>query len=77
MALLKATSSPPSTAIVPALVKRPVPLTHSTPFAFRSAATPPVICLTTASFQATACGKSSTGSETPTPSLRERLARVV
>ena len=59
MALLKVTSSPPSTAIVVALVNRPVPLTHSTPFALKSPATPPVICATTPSFQAAACVKSS------------------
>ena len=34
IALLKVTSSAPSTAIVVGLVNRPVPLTHSTPFAF-------------------------------------------
>ena len=33
IALLKVTSSPPSTAIVFASLKRPVPCTHSTPFA--------------------------------------------
>ena len=69
MALLKVTSSAPSTAIVVGLVNRPVPLTHSTPFAFSRLATPPVICLTTPSFQAAACAKSSCGSDTPTPSF--------
>ena len=34
---LKVTSSPPSTAIVFASVKRPAPLTHSTPFALKQA----------------------------------------
>src|SRR5207237_3495110 len=44
---LNVTSSPPSTAIVFASLKRPTPLTHSTPFALKSPATPCVICLTT------------------------------
>ncbi len=69
MALLNVTSSPPSTAIVDALVNRPVPLTHSTPFALKRPATPPVIWATTPSFHAAAWGKSSCGSETPTPSF--------
>ena len=50
-------------------VKAPVPLTHSTPFALKSAATPPVICLTTAAFHSFASPKSSCGSPTVTPSL--------
>ena len=66
---LKVTSSPPSTAIVFASLKRPVPLTHSTPFALNRIATPPVICLTTASFHSLAEAKSSCGSLTCTPSL--------
>ena len=40
---LKVTSSPPSTAIVFASLNRPLPLTHSTPFALNSVATPWVI----------------------------------
>ena len=47
IACLNVTSSPPSTEIVFASLKRPVPLTHSTPFALNSPATPDVICLTT------------------------------
>ena len=47
----------------------PVPLTHSTPFALKSDATPPVICLTTAAFHSFAGAKSSAGSSTVTPSL--------
>ena len=39
------TSSPPSTAIVFASLKRPMPFTHSTPFALNRLATPRVICL--------------------------------
>ena len=38
--LLEVTSSPPSTAIVFASLKRPVPLTHSTPFVLKRLATP-------------------------------------
>ena len=40
IACLNVTSSPPSTAIVFASLKRPVPLTHSTPFALKRLATP-------------------------------------
>ena len=40
IALLNVTSSPPSTAIVFASLKRPLPFTHSTPFALKSPATP-------------------------------------
>ena len=40
IACLKVTSSPPSTAIVCASLNVPVPLTHSTPFALKSDATP-------------------------------------
>ncbi len=69
MALRKVTSSPPSTAIVFASVNRPAPLTHSTPFALKSWAMPPVICLTTPSFHSFAVEKSSSGSPTWTPSL--------
>ena len=69
MAVRKVTSSPPSTAIVFASVNRPAPLTHSTPFALKSCATPPVICLTTPSFHWFAVAKSSWGSPTWTPSL--------
>ena len=47
----------------------PVPLTHSTPLILKSDAIPPVICLTTASFHSFALGKSSSGSETLTPSF--------
>jgi len=66
---LNATSSPPSTEIVFASLKEPAPLTHSTPFALNKEATPLVICLTTAAFHSFACPKSSSGSETVTPSL--------
>ncbi len=69
IALLKLTSSPPSTAIVFASLKRPVPLTHSTPFALKRLATPPVICLTTASFHSFALPKSRLASPTETPNL--------
>ena len=69
IACLKVTSSPPSTAIVFASLKRPVPLTHSTPLALKRLATPPVICLTTASFHAFACPKSSSGALTLTPNF--------
>ena len=44
------TSSPPSTAIVFASRNVPLPLTHWTPLALKSEATPPVICETTAAF---------------------------
>ena len=43
IALLKTTSSAPSTAIVLGPENVPRPLTHSTPFALKSEATPPVI----------------------------------
>ena len=69
IALLKVTSSPPSTAIALGPVNVPRPLTHSTPFALNSCATPPVICLTTPSFHALAAAKSSVGSPTTAPSL--------
>ena len=68
-ALLKVTSSPPSTAIVFASLNRPVPFTHSTPFALKSAATPDVICFTTWAFHWFAVPKSSCGSPTCTPSF--------
>ena len=54
IALLNWTSSPPSTAIVFGPLKRPRPLAHSTPFALKRLATPPVICLTTPFFHSTA-----------------------
>ena len=63
------TSSPPSTAIVFASRNVPVPRTHSTPFALKSDAIPPVIWETTADFHSFAAGKSSRGSSTATPSL--------
>ena len=63
------TSSPPSTAIVFASLKRPVPLTHSTPFVLKRLATPEVICLETPSFHWFAAAKSRVGSPTWTPSL--------
>ena len=63
------TSSPPSTAIVFASLNRPAPLTHSTPFALKSEATPLVICLTTPAFHSFAAPKSSFGSPTLTPSF--------
>ena len=69
IALENVTSSPPSTAIVFASLNRPAPLTHSTPFALKSGATPPVICLTTAAFHSPACPKSSRGSAVTTPSF--------
>jgi hypothetical protein len=69
IALLKVTSSPPSTAIVFASVKRPVPRTHSTPFDLKRLATPPVNWSTILSFQALAAPKSSSGSLTLTPIL--------
>src|SRR3954470_24605206 len=50
-------------------LKRPLPLTHSTPFALKRLATPPVICLTTPSFHWLATAKSSCGSPTRTPSF--------
>ena len=68
-ACLKVTSSPPSTAIVFASLKRPAPLTHSTPLALKSDATPPVICLTTPSFHWLATAMSSCGSPTLTPNF--------
>jgi hypothetical protein len=69
IACLKVMSSPPSTAIVFASLKRPVPLTHSTPFALKRVATPEVSCLTTPAFHSFAVAKSSSGSPTLTPSL--------
>ncbi len=69
IALLKLTSSPPSTAIVFASRNRPVPFTHSTPFALKRDATPCVICLTTPSFHSLAAAKSSRASPTATPNL--------
>ena len=69
IALLNVTSSPPSTAIVFGPVKRPRPLTHSTPFALKRPAIPPVICLTTPFFHSTAWPKSSSGLLTLTPNL--------
>ena len=68
-AVLNVTSSPPSTAIVFASLKRPVPLTHSTPFAFKRLATPDVICLTTPSFHTLDAPKSSVVSPTLTPNF--------
>ena len=59
IACLNVTSSPPSTAIVFASLKRPAPLTHSTPFALKRPATPVVSCLTTPSFHSFAVAKSS------------------
>jgi hypothetical protein len=69
IACLKETSSPPSTAIVFASLKRPAPFTHSTPLALKRVATPLVICLTTPSFHWLAVAKSSVGAPTWTPSL--------
>ena len=69
IACLNVTLSPPSTAIVFASVKRPTPLTHSTPFALKSPATPCVICLTTPAFQALDAVKSSVVSPTFTPNF--------
>ena len=66
---LNVTSSPPSTAIVFASLKRPVPFTHSTPFALKRLATPHVICLTTPAFHSFAAAKSSFGSPTLTPNF--------
>src|SRR5215475_3317686 len=69
IALLKVTSSPPSTPIVFASVNLPVPPTHSTPFDLNRLATPDVIWLTTCDFHSFAVGKSSVGGPTWTPSL--------
>ena len=69
IALLNVTSSAPSTAIAVGLVNCPLPLTHSTPFALKSDATPPVIWSTTASFHEATVPKSSVGSPTWTPSF--------
>ena len=63
------TSSPPSTEIVFASLKRPVPLTHSTPLALKSPATPEVSWLTIPSFHSFALAKSSSGALTFTPIL--------
>ena len=65
----KVTSSPPSTAIVFASRKRPVPFTHSTLFALNRLATPPVICATTCAFHSFDAPKSSCGSPTRTPNF--------
>jgi hypothetical protein len=65
----KVMSSAPSTAIVFASLKRPVPLTHSTPFALKRVATPRVIWWETWDFHSFAAAKSSVGSETWTPSF--------
>ena len=69
IACLNVTSSPSSTAIVFGPVKRPVPLTHSTPFALKRLATPLVICLTTAAFQSFAAAKSRVGRPVWTPNF--------
>ena len=69
IALLKLTSSPPSTRIVLGPANVPCPFTHSTPFALKSDATPPVICLTTPSFHAFEAAKSSSAPPTLTPNL--------
>ena len=69
IALVNVTSSAPSTAIVVGPVNVPFPLTHSTPFALNSEATPPVIWSTTASFQEATVAKSSVGSPVCTPSF--------
>ena len=69
IALLKVTSSAPSTAIAFGPVNAPLPLTHSTPFALKSDAMPPVIWSTTASFHEATVPKSSVGSPTCTPSF--------
>ena len=66
---LKVTSSPPSTAIVFASLKVPLPLTHSTPFALNNDATPCVICLTTPAFHSLARPNSSWNPPSLTPSL--------
>jgi hypothetical protein len=65
----KLMSSPPSTAIVLALVKRPVPLSLSTPADMKRLATPDVICLLTPAFQALDAARSSFGSPTSTPNF--------
>ena len=46
-----------------------MPLTHSTPFALKSEATPPVICLTTPSFHSFAVPQVELGSPSLTPSF--------
>src|SRR6266498_1729217 len=66
---LNVMSSPPSTVIVFASLKLPLPFTHSTPFALNSCATPFVICLTTPAFHSFALPKSSCGSPMLTPSF--------
>ena len=66
---LKATSSPPSTAIVFASLNIPVPLIHSTPLALKRNATPCVICFTTAAFHAFAFANSRCEPSSLTPSL--------
>ncbi len=62
-------SSPPSTASVFASRNEPLPFTHSTPFALKSEATPPVIWETTADFHSLAAAKSRRGCWTETPSF--------
>ena len=69
IAFSKVTSSAPSTAIVFGPVNRPRPLTHCTPFALKSEATPPVIWSTTAPFHPATAPQSSVGSPTTTPSF--------
>jgi hypothetical protein len=69
IALLKVTSSAPSTAIALGPVNVPFPFTHSTPFALKSDAMPPVIWSTTASFQEATVPNSSVGSAVTTPSF--------
>ena len=68
-ALLNDTSSAPMTAIEFGPVNCPAPCTHSTPFALKSDAIPPVICWTTPSFHDATVAKSRLGSPTCTPSL--------
>ena len=75
IAVLKLTSSPPSTAIVLASLNVPVPLTHSTPLALKRPATPPVICVTTPFFHSFAAPKSSCALADPDAELREDLVR--
>jgi hypothetical protein len=69
IACWNATSSAPSTANVCESLKRPVPLTHSTPLVLKRLATPFVICFETPSFHALAAAKSRVGGPTWTPSL--------
>ena len=65
---LNLTCSAPSTTSVFASVKVPVPLTHSTPLALNSNATPCVTRLTTSAFHSFALENSSSGSPIVTPS---------